>query len=323
MKTIDLKIVFFGTSEFAVASLEALLRNNYNIAGVVTVPDKPAGRGQKLHFSPVKSFAIENNLFLLQPINLKAEEFIQSLKKINADLQIIIAFRMLPEAVWKMPRLGTFNLHASLLPQYRGAAPINWAIINGEAETGLTTFFLDDKIDTGKIIYTEKISIGEDETAGELHDILKTAGASLVIKTVKSIEENNVPAIEQTAFIGENTQLQKAPKILKEHCRIDWNKPVKDIHNFIRGLCPIPAAFTELVSPDGKIYYLKIFSSRKEIKTLEVASGKVYTDGRTYFSISGNDGFIHINELQLQGKKRLGVTEFLKGFKLDNSWNTL
>jgi methionyl-tRNA formyltransferase len=320
LKSSNLRIVFFGTSEFAVASLEVLLKNNFDIAGVVTVPDKPSGRGQKLQISPVKKFALENNLLLLQPEKLKDPAFLEDLRQLKADLQIVIAFRILPEEVWKMAPLGTFNLHASLLPRYRGAAPINWAIINGEKETGVTTFFLDENIDTGKIIFSEKVIISEEETAGELHDKLKILGAGLVEKTIKAIEEHKIPQTEQSVLEKELSSIKTAPKIKKEDCRIKWNNSAEDIFNFIRGLSPIPAAFTELVSPDGIKYYCRIFSTAKELKTTESSTGSIITDSKTFLGIAVTGGTIFIKEIQLMGKRKLSIEEFLRGFRIDNTW---
>jgi methionyl-tRNA formyltransferase len=322
LKPKDFKIVFFGTSEFAVASLDKLLQNNYNIVAVVTIPDKNAGRGQKIHFSPVKKYALDKNLLLLQPVNLKEESFIDSLKQIAADLQIVIAFRILPEVVWKMPPFGTFNLHASVLPQYRGAAPINWAIINGESETGVTTFFLDENIDTGKIIYIEKESISSEDDAGTLHDRLKIKGAELVIKSIDDIAQNNIKSIEQANIEANYSVLNKAPKIKKEDCKINWENSVDNIYNFIRGLSPSPCAYTQIKSPDGTVFYVKIFSSSKKYTQKIDLAGKIFSDGLTYMAVSANDGQIYINEIQLMGKKRLDITAFLRGFKISDDWKT-
>ena len=334
MTLTDIRIVFFGTSEFAVSSLDLMIKNCINVVGVVTVEDKIAGRGQKLQYSPVKIFALEHNLNLLQPANLKAPAFTDKLRELKADLQIIVAFRMLPEIVWNMPPLGTFNLHASLLPEYRGAAPINHAIINGEKETGITTFFLDKTIDTGKIILQQKISISDDETAGDLHDKLKFAGAKLVINTIELIIDNKdnillkdtIPPEESILSdqhnLVDNTRILKtAPKIEKKYCKIAWNDSTYNIHNFIRGLSPHPCAFTELVSPDNKIYYIKIYSTIKDYSKVLSTPGKVVTDSRNYFGISTIDGVLYINELQLTGKKKLNISEFLRGFTLTEEWN--
>ncbi len=320
MEPSKLRIVFFGTSEFAVASLETLLKHNYNIVGVVTIPDKPAGRGQKLHISPVKQFSIENNLLLFQPEKLKDPVFLEALKTLKADIQIIIAFRMLPEAVWKMPPMGTFNLHASLLPQYRGAAPINWTIINGEKETGVTTFFLDEKIDTGKIIYSDKINISGEETAGGLHDKLKILGAELVIKTLKAIEKHNIPQTEQSNLVENSTVLKPAPKLKKEDCRINWHDTSENIFNFIRGLSPVPGAFTELTSPEGINFYCKIYNTTKELNATVTPVGSVTTDNKTFLGFTSNDGIIFIKEIQMMGKRKLEIAEFLRGFRINDTW---
>lgn len=312
-----------GTPEFAVESLDILVKNNYNIVAVITVPDKPAGRGQELNQSAVKKYALKNGLTILQPEKLKDENFLNQLRELKADLQIVVAFRMLPEVVWKMPRLGTINLHGSLLPQYRGAAPINWAIINGEKETGVSTFFLQQEIDTGKIIFREKTPIGENETAGEIHDRLMIIGASLILKTVKAIEENNYPQIDQAELIAKGEQEKHAPKIFKEDCKIDWNKNVRDIHNFIRGLSPYPAAFSTLVSPEGKIYSVKLFKSEIERTEHAYVTGSILTDKKSFFKIAVKNGFILVKELQLAGKKKMATTEFLRGFPMNNDWKSI
>ncbi len=309
-----------GTPEFAVESLDILVKNNYNIVGIITVPDKPAGRGQLVQQSAVKKYASEKGLTVLQPEKLKDENFLHQLHELKADLQIVVAFRMLPEVVWKMPRLGTFNLHGSLLPQYRGAAPINWAIINGEKETGVTTFFLQHKIDTGKIIFKEKTRVGENDTAGEVHDRLMHIGAQLVLKTVQAIEQNNYPQIDQNELIAEEEKEKHAPKIFKDDCKINWNINVTDIHNFIRGLSPYPSAFTTLIAPDGEIYPLKIFRTEKEIITHPHPITSVITDSKTHFKIAVNGGLISILNLQLAGKKKMPVNEFLRGFPMNNNW---
>lgn len=310
-----MKIVFMGTPEFAVASLSELVRSGCTIAGVVTAPDKPAGRGLQMQTSAVKKYAQEKNIKVLQPEKLKDETFLSELKSLKADLQIVVAFRMLPEVVWKMPQKGTFNLHASLLPQYRGAAPINRAIINGEKETGVTTFFLNHEIDAGQLILQEKISIGEDETAGELHDKLMNVGAKLVLKTVRAIENNEVAAKEQS--FSSKEVLKSAPKIFKEDCRIDWNKSLLDIHNFIRGLSPYPTAWTELKNMQGEKTQLKIFKSNKEIIKHNHSNGAILTDKKTFAKVAVTDGFIYLEEIQLSGKKRMNISEFLRGFPLD------
>ena len=303
-----IRIVFLGTPEFAVATLAGLLNEHFIIAGVVTAPDKPAGRGMKLNESAVKQFALEKRLNVLQPEKLKDPEFIEQLKSLNADLQIVVAFRMLPEVVWNMPPLGTVNLHASLLPDYRGAAPINWAIINGEKETGATTFKLRHEIDTGNILMQEKLLIYDNETAGELHDRLKVLGAQLVIKTAQGLEAGILKDISQSETSSD--QLKKAPKIFTETCRINWNKSAEEIHNLVRGLSPYPGAFTEL---GNKI--LKIYRSEKEITKPQVPSGEIETDNKTFLKFSCADGYIHIKELQLEGKKKMNVEDFLRGHK--------
>ncbi len=316
------KIVFMGTPDFAVPSLDILIKNGYDIAGVITAPDKPAGRGRKISYSPVKKYALSNDLPVLQPQNLKDENFINLLKSLKPDIQVVVAFRMLPGAVWEIPPLGTFNLHASLLPQYRGAAPINWAVINGEKETGVTTFFINEEIDTGKIILSEKVEITPNETAGELHDKLMMAGANLVLLTVDSIINNKYSLTNQSELTGETVSLKKAPKIFKEDCRIDWTKSVNEIYNFIRGLSPYPGAFTELVLPNDKTLLLKIYRAEKPgtckediIKDKDLSPGKIQTDGKSYLKISCKNGFINITEIQQEGKRIMKTEEFLRGFK--------
>lgn len=301
-----MRIVFMGTPDFAVPSLKILIENKYNVVGIITAPDKPAGRGLQPRFSPVKKFALDNGLTILQPEKLKAENFLSELKALNADLQIVVAFRMLPDVVWNMPPLGTFNLHASLLPQYRGAAPINWAIINGEKETGATTFFLQHEIDTGKIIFSVKLPIRGDETAGELHDELMIKGAGLVLKTVKAIEEKNYTPQEQPV----ETNLKTAPKIFTETCKIDFKKPVNDVYNLIRGLSPYPGAFAYY---QDKIF--KIYKAKKIEKPHNYLAGEIITDSKTYFHFAAANGFIVVEELQLEGKKRMNVTDFLNGLR--------
>jgi methionyl-tRNA formyltransferase len=319
----NLRIIFMGTPEFAVASLDILVKNNYNIVGVVTVPDKPAGRGQQLQQSAVKKYAIEKGLNVLQPEKLKSEVFLKQLHDLKADLQIVVAFRMLPELVWTMPPLGTFNLHGSLLPQYRGAAPINWAIMNGEKETGVTTFFLQHQIDTGKIIFNERIPIGENDTAGEVHDRMMLVGADLVLKTVKAIENKNYTETDQKELFENEEELKHAPKIFKEDCKINWAKSSDEIHNLVRGLSPYPAAFTEFVSPDNKNYPVKIFRTEKEKISHSYPVSKILTDSKTFIKVVVKDGYILIKDLQLAGKKRMPVDEFLRGFQISNDWKAL
>lgn len=315
MKKEDLRIVYMGTPDFAVESLRCLVEGGYNVVGVITMPDKPAGRGHKIQFSPVKQYALEHSLPLLQPEKLKDEAFVEALREWKADLQIVVAFRMLPEVVWNMPRLGTFNLHASLLPQYRGAAPINWAVINGDTETGITTFFLRHEIDTGEVIQQVRIPIADTDDVGIVHDKLMMLGGKLVTETVDAILNDAVKPIpqEEMAVVGE---LRPAPKIFKDTCRIDWNQPVKRIYDFIRGLSPYPAAWSELVQPDGETVVMKIFETEKIIQSHQLTPGTLLTDGKTYIHVAAADGIIGIRALQLPGKKRLKTDELLRGFRL-------
>ncbi len=307
----DLRIVFMGTPEFAVASLDALVKAGCNIVGVITAPDKPAGRGMQLQQSAVKKYAVENNLNVLQPEKLKNPEFLAELKSINADLQIVVAFRMLPEVVWNMPPMGSVNLHGSLLPQYRGAAPINWAVINGEKETGVTTFKLKHEIDTGDILLQESFAIGENDTAGEVHDTMKEIGASLLVKTVKGLADNSLKEVPQTQSDRPGlTGLKHAPKIFTETCKIDFTKSVDEVHNLIRGLSPFPGAFTSL---NGKTF--KIYKSEKEMNSSADDIGSYKTDGKTFLKFACADGFILVKELQLEGKKRMSTEDFLRGYK--------
>ena len=307
-----------GTPEFAVVSLTRLLQANYNIVGVVTAPDKPAGRGLQMTESAVKKFAVANSLKILQPEKLKNPEFLKELQLLKADLQVVVAFRMLPEVVWNMPPLGTINLHASLLPHYRGAAPINWAIINGEKETGLTTFKLQHEIDTGNILLIEKIKIGDDETAGELHDRMKEIGADLLVKTIDGIVNNTIREITQRELSTTNdqrsTNLKHAPKINTETCRIVWQKDVGEVFNLIRGLSPHPGAFTYL---NEKM--IKIFKATKEVGDSLLPPGKFETDKKSYLKFACINGYISIKELQLEGKKKITVDEFLRGFRFQSA----
>ena len=298
-----------GTPDFAVASLDALLKAGFNIVGVVTAPDKPSGRGQKIAESAVKKYALEHQLNILQPVKLKDPEFIEQLHNLKADLQVVVAFRMLPEIVWNMPKKGTINLHASLLPQYRGAAPINWAILNGDIESGVSTFFLQHEIDTGNILFSEKVPIHDSMTAGELHDKLMEVGSGLLVKTVKAIETGNYEAKPQNEFSLD--KLKHAPKIFKEDCEINWSQNTDHIYNLIRGMSPYPTAFTSL---NGK--GLKIFYAEKEIKDHKLNPGEYITDNKTYLKFVASDGFISVKELQLEGKKRMKIDEFLRGIKL-------
>jgi len=315
-----MKVVFMGTPDFAVPSLDILVKNKIDVVGVVTAPDKPAGRGQKLVQTPVKKYALDNNLNLLQPEKLKDPDFVEQLKALQADLQVVVAFRMLPEIVWNMPPKGTFNLHASLLPQYRGAAPINWAIVNGERETGITTFFLTHEIDTGSIIDQEKILISEEDNASTIHDQLMVRGAALVLKTVKTIKQGTYTLQNQTSLIKDTTALKPAPKITKETCRINWNNKCGKIFDFVRGFSPYPAAWTELISPEGTQYPLKIYKTTIEKAQLQASPGCVISDNCNFIKIAMQDGFVYLEDIQLAGKNRMNVKEFLRGFKLNENW---
>lgn len=304
------RIIFMGTPEFAVASLDALVQAGYNIVAVITAPDKPAGRGMKMNESAVKKYAVEHNLHVLQPEKLKNPEFIAELKSLNADLQIVVAFRMLPEIIWNMPALGTVNVHGSLLPQYRGAAPINWAVINGEKETGVTTFKLKHEIDTGDILLQESFPVGEDDTAGEVHDHMKEVGAKLLVKTVESLMNNTLVEKSQSSVASsESAVLKHAPKIFTETCKIDFSKTVDEVHNLIRGLSPFPGAFTTLHDK-----MLKIYRSKKEITTQRLPAEFV-TDGKTFLKFACSDGYVHLLEIQLEGKKRMLIEDFLRGYR--------
>ena len=305
-----MRIVFMGTPEFAVASLDALIEAGCDVVGVVTAPDKPAGRGQKLSEPAVKKYAATHNIKVLQPEKLRDAAFLEELRSLNADLQVVVAFRMLPEVVWAMPSKGTINLHASLLPQYRGAAPINWVLINGEKETGVTTFLLQAEIDTGNILFTEKVTLNDDFTAGTLHDKLMDKGAGLLVKTVKCVESGKFMAQPQDHLMHD-IELKHAPKIFKEDCRIDWTKNITDVFNFIRGLSPYPVAYTDL---NGKI--LKVFSAVKEHSAVSDKPGSYQTDNKTFLKFACADGYISVKDIQLEGKKRMTVEEFLRGVKL-------
>ncbi|MDZ7899300.1 MAG: methionyl-tRNA formyltransferase [Arcicella sp.] len=329
-----MKIIFMGTPDFAVESLRILVENNYNVVAVITAPDKPVGRGQKIGMSPVKEYLLANapDIPILQPEKLKNPEFLEELKSYQADLQIVVAFRMLPEAVWMMPKFGTFNLHGSLLPQYRGAAPINWAIINGETETGVTTFFLKQDIDTGSIIFQEKEPISLTDNVGDVYARLMHKGAGLVLKTVQAIESGNYPQEPQ----DESIHINHAPKIFKETCEINWNQPVKKVYDFIRGLSPYPVAWTMLNEKNCRIYRASmvgewlvgtptmdaIVSSRPlsvETQTTATAVGSFLTDGKKYLHFQCTDGLLAVEELQLEGKKKMGIEEFLRGYRLINN----
>ena len=316
-----------GTPDFAVEALRQLVEGGYNVVGVITMPDKPAGRGHKIQYSPVKQYALEQKLPLLQPEKLKDEAFVEALREWKADLQIVVAFRMLPEVVWNMPRLGTFNLHASLLPQYRGAAPINWAVINGDTETGITTFFLKHEIDTGEVIQQVRVPIADTDNVEVVHDKLMMLGGKLVLETVDAILNGTVKPIpqEEMVVVGE---LRPAPKIFKETCRIDWNQPVKKIYDFIRGLSPYPAAWSELIASEKESVVVKIFEVEKIVKKNDKRCrnsrgrfckvGSIETDGKKYIKVSVPGGFVSILSLQLPGKKRLKIDELLRGYHLED-----
>jgi len=329
----SLRIVFMGTPEFAVASLDALVKAGCNIVGVITAPDKPAGRGMKLTESAVKKYAVEQGLKVLQPEKLKNPEFLAELKSLNADLQIVVAFRMLPEVVWNMPPMGSVNLHGSLLPQYRGAAPINWAVINGEKETGVTTFKLKHEIDTGDILLQESFPIGENDTAGEVHDRMKETGARVLVETVKGLADGTLKERPQSSMVNSewsngtlqtsetlspltthHSPLRHAPKIFTETCKIDFNKTATEVHNLIRGLSPFPGAFTTL---DGKM--LKIYKTEKETTSSPQQPGGYLTDGKTFLKFACADGNVVVQELQLEGKKRMSTEEFLRGYRFDSN----
>ncbi len=313
----DLKIIFMGTPEIAAYALKTLIEADYNVVAVVTTPDKPAGRGRKLHQSAVKKYAVEQNLKLLQPEKLKNEEFVAEMRALEADLQIVLAFRMLPEVIWKMPKLGTFNLHTSLLPQYRGAAPINWAVINGEKTTGVTTFFIDKEIDTGNIILQKEIEISNTDSAGDLHDKMQEIGAELIKNTIEIVAKGNLETKSQESFVEKIGELKPAPKIFKQDCKIDWSKDVKTIYNFIRGLSPYPGAWTVMTNSEtGKEMTVKIFETEiinkehtEELKTIITDKHNIY--------IALNNAFLKIKVLQLEGKKRLESSQLLNGYSFE------
>lgn len=311
-----MRIVFMGTPDFAVASLDAIVKAGFDVAAVITASDKPAGRGKKIQYSAVKKYALDKGIStILQPEKLKNEDFLNQLRAINADLFVVVAFRMLPEVVWSMPLKGTINLHASLLPQYRGAAPINWAVINGETETGVSTFFIQQEIDTGKVIMQEKVTIGEFDNAGTVHDKLMNTGAETLVQTIRKIEKGDIQPIDQSKM-QEATELKPAPKIFKEDCKIDWSKPAQVVHNHIRGLSPYPGAFSILVT--DKEYQVKIFETEYELKKHDLEPGTIQTNGKNDFTVAINNGLIKILELQIAGKKRMKTEDFLRGFKLED-----
>lgn len=305
-----MRIVFMGTPDFAVASLKALLDAGENVVAVITAPDKPAGRGQKINQSAVKVFALEHNLDVLQPEKLRDPQFIEKLASYQADLQVVVAFRMLPEMVWNMPKMGTINVHASLLPDYRGAAPINHAIINGEKFSGVSTFLLQHEIDTGNILLSKKVEIKETDNAGDLHDKLMHAGAETLIKTIDGLRGGNITPIPQREL--QEQEIKHAPKIFKENCLIDWQKSTEEIYNLIRGLSPYPAAFTHL---NQKV--LKIYQAEKIITSHQEQAGKFSTDGKTFLKVATLDGFLNLKTIQLEGKKRMEITDFLKGYRFE------
>ncbi len=311
----ELRIVFFGTPGFAVASLKAMVEGGYNVVGVVTAPDKPAGRGKKLTEPPVKKYAAEKGLRVLQPEKLKDPAFLDAVDSLNAHLQVVVAFRMLPEVVWDKPALGTFNLHGSLLPQYRGAAPLNWALINGEKKTGVTTFLIDRKIDTGKILFRKSVRIDRNDTVGEVHDRLMEVGAGLVLKTIEALVKGNVKSLPQSELIPTG-KLKKAPRLFKEDCKINWAKSVEDVRNLIRGLSPYPAAWANLVhKKTGRTIACKVFFAQPVIAEETAPPGTIDSDDESFLNVACGDGWIQITDLQLSGKKRMNAADFLRGFR--------
>ncbi len=311
----ELRIVYMGTPDFAVGPLKVLIERGFNVVAVVTGADKPQGRGRKIIPTPVKTFALEHNIPVLQPEKLKAPEFLEELKSYNADLQVVVAFRMLPEVVWAMPRFGTFNLHAALLPQYRGAAPINWAVINGETKTGVTTFFLDKDIDTGKIILQKEVDILPEDNAGTVHDKLMETGQELVSQTVEMILTGDIKALAQSELIASDTVLKPAPKIFKEDCKLDFSKGCESLKNLVRGLSPYPAAFTT-INVKGKEMSLKVFEAVAEKAENVSEVGKIFTDNKNFIKISCSDGYLQLIDIQLEGKKRMSVKDFLRGVSI-------
>jgi len=308
------KIIFMGTPDFAVESLKSLHENGFNIVGILTAPDRPAGRGKKIQESAVKKYAVANNLRLLQPTNLKNELFLAQLKALHADLQVVVAFRMLPELVWAMPKFGTINLHASLLPNYRGAAPINHAIINGDTKTGVTTFFIEKEIDTGMIIFQKEVDILENENAGQLHDKLMNIGGELIVNTVDAIINEDVKPVPQEKLA--DSKIKSANKIFKPYCEINWKQDSKIIYNFIRGLSPYPTAWAKLVNKDGKFINIKIFATEMLIETHSNEVGTIHSDNKSFIKISTSDGYLNITDMQIQGKKRMPVKDLLNGFDI-------
>jgi len=312
----DLRIVFMGTPDFAVASLKVLVEGGYNIVGVITAPDKPAGRGQQMNETAVKKYALSKGIPVLQPEKLKSHEFVAELQELQADLQVVVAFRMLPEVVWDMPRLGTFNLHASLLPKYRGAAPLNWAVINGETESGVTSFKLQHEIDTGNIMFQEKVAIGPDDTVEILHDKLMEVGAGVVVKTVDALADGTVSFVPQDELISKGFQPTPAPKIFKETCLVNWDQDAQAIKNLVRGLSPYPSAWTRLINTSTGIETTaKLFSVEISDDLSEAQTGTICSDGKNFMKVKSSTNWVLVNELQLAGKKRMGIQEFLRGFQ--------
>jgi methionyl-tRNA formyltransferase len=316
MENKDFRILFMGTPDFAVESLKALKESGKNIIAVVTAPDKPAGRGRELNESAVKIYALANKLPVLQPLKLKDPEFLAQVHSLKPALIVVVAFRMLPKTIWEIPDYGTINIHASLLPQYRGAAPINWAIINGEDKTGVSTFFIEEEIDTGKILLQKEVPVTETDNAGTLHDKLAAEGAALLNETVDKLMKKELQTIDQQSVMKNHAFLHPAPKIFRETCRIDWNTPLMNVHNHIRGLAPVPAAWTELMNEDAVISPVKIFESKPENSNHALPAGKILSDGKTYLKVACTGGFLQLLNLQIPGKKPLAVKEFLKGFRL-------
>lgn len=315
----SLRIVYMGTPEFAVAPLNALIEAGCNIVGVITNPDKPAGRGQKIQESAVKKYALEKGLPILQPEKFRNETFLAELKALKADLQVVVAFKMLPEMVWDMPKFGTLNLHASLLPHYRGAAPINWAIMNGDKESGVSTFLLQKEIDTGNVIFQEKVGIAENDNLETLHDSLMEIGSNLVVKTVRAIEANDYPQIPQEELITEDEELKNAPKIFKDDCKIKWTSSIENIHNHVRGLSPYPAAWTEFSDSKDKKVAVKVYAATKEMETHSHPIGTLLSDKKTYLKVAVEGGLLNLTSIQMAGKKRMQIGDFLRGFQqIDN-----
>jgi methionyl-tRNA formyltransferase len=319
-----IRIIYFGTPIFAASQLEAILKSGYVVVAVVTAPDKPAGRGKKIQFSEVKKTALKHNLPILQPEKLKSPDFLKELNSYQANLFIVVAFRMLPEVVWKIPKFGTFNLHASLLPQYRGAAPINHAIINGEKETGLTTFFINAEIDKGAIVLQEKVEIRPNENAGELHDKLMLMGNRLVVKTIQMLEKGEIKPVKQEDFVeSEKTGLKDAPKIFKDFCYIKWDKGINNIFNHIRGLSPYPAAYTQIISEAGEVIDLKVYATQVELCQPKENPYSIITDGKTYLKVALKDGYLYLMTIQQAGKKAMPIADFLRGQHLDGQWKVV